>query len=139
VSVLLSLTQTLKGPRIMTETSQQPTERKSRSFPLGFEAFLPRVFQGTLTDDAVGSFASPGATLTFNREVAPLPGDGVLVRAGDDYMVRLFSPNADGTFSVHSTNPEHPTLTSSDGVQIIGVVTGVPVCRWSEIDAPAPN
>jgi hypothetical protein len=123
----------------MTATTQEPTGRKSKSFPLGIEATLPRVFQGTLTDDAVGPLASPGATLTFNREIAPLPGDGVLVRAGGSYLVRLFGPNTDGTFNVYSMNPEHPILSSSDGIKIIGVVTGVPVCRWSEIDEPTLN
>jgi hypothetical protein len=99
-------------------------------FKPGIEEALPRVFNVELTDDALTGLASRGDTLTISRDVVPVAG--VLLRAGDAYVVRQYFPEDDGAFTAVARSLDYPVMHSIEGLHIIGVVTGTPHCRWSD-------
>jgi transcriptional regulator with XRE-family HTH domain len=93
---------------------------------------LPPLFQVAAPDNAMAPRLKQGVKATFERDLVPVLGDGVLVKdnAGELH-IRYYRRGRAGTWEAHAES-EHsaPLLSDRDGLEVWAVLTAVEG-RWS--------
>lgn len=96
---------------------------------------IPDVFSVEMHDDSMAGRAGRGDIVTISKaDIRPaVAGDGVLLKTSSGaYMLRSYKPKGDGTFRADPFNNDYLPLESDrDGLTVLGVLVGVPSCRWS--------
>lgn len=89
-------------------------------------ADLPGRFRLAMPDDAMAPDTPRGTILFFEREKLPAFGAGVLVQdATGGRHVRRYAQGPAGSWKAEARNTAYLTLHSTDGLQLLAVVTAV--------------
>lgn len=93
---------------------------------------LPDVFSVTIEDDSMAPRVRRGDVVRFSRDVAPRPGDGVLVRdTAGRWFFRIYRERRPGEWEAHPLNDAYQPLDAArDSLQILAVLTGIEEQRW---------
>jgi transcriptional regulator with XRE-family HTH domain len=93
---------------------------------------LPPLFQVAAPDNAMSPRLRQGVKATFERDLVPQFGDGVLVKdnAGELH-IRYYRRGRPGTWEAHAESEDYaPLVSDRDGLEIWAVLTAVEG-RWS--------
>lgn len=92
----------------------------------------PREFRIAAPNDALAPRLREGQQATFDTEIPPKPGDGILVKDNmGAHHIRVMRQGVGSSWDAHAFNDAYRTLNSeSDGLQVVAVLTGV-MSRWS--------
>lgn len=93
---------------------------------------LPPVFQVPAADNSMAPRLRQEVKATFERDLTPQLGDGVLVRdSAGDLHIRIYRRGRPGTWEAHALNEDFaPLLSDRDGLEVWAVLTAVDG-RWS--------
>ena len=69
--------------------------------------------------------------MTFQTDLSPRPGDGVLIADADgNYYLRIYKQRRPGNWEAHAENTAYQALDSErDGLRVLGVLVAVHA-RW---------
>jgi transcriptional regulator with XRE-family HTH domain len=89
-------------------------------------------FQVAAPDNAMAPRLKQGVKATFERDLEPQFGDGVLVRdSAGDLHIRYYRRGRPGTWEAHAESADYaPLISDRDGLEVWAVLTAVEG-RWS--------
>ena len=93
---------------------------------------LPPLFQVAAPDNAMAPRLRQGVKATFERDLAPQFGDGVLVKdSAGELRIRYYRRGRPGTWEAHAESADYaPLVSDRDGLEIWAVLTAVDG-RWA--------
>jgi hypothetical protein len=93
---------------------------------------LPPLCQVAAPDNAMAPRLRQGVRATFERDLAPQFGDGVLIKdSAGELHIRYYRRGRPGTWEAHAESEDYaPLLSDRDGIEIWAVLTGVEG-RWA--------
>lgn len=93
---------------------------------------LPDVFKLAVPDASMAPKVQQGTMVEFTRQLAPRPGDGVLVRdSAGHYYVRMYRERRPGHWEAYAVNEAYRPLDSrDDALEVVAVLTAV-AGRWA--------
>jgi hypothetical protein len=93
---------------------------------------LPPLIQVAAPDNAMAPRLRQGVKATFERDLAPQFGDGVLVKdSAGELHIRYYRRGRPGTWEAHAESEDYaPLVSDRDGLEIWAVLTAVEG-RWS--------
>lgn len=93
---------------------------------------LPPLFQFAAPDNAMAPRLKQGVKASFERDLAPQFGDGVLVKdSAGELHIRYYRRGRPGTWEAHAESDDYaPLVSDRDGLEVWAVLTAVEG-RWS--------
>jgi hypothetical protein len=93
---------------------------------------LPATFSVAMPDDSMAPRVRRGDVIRFNRDLAPRPGDGVLLRDNQGgWFFRIYRESRPGAWEAHPLNEAYQPIDGpTNQLQILAVLTGIEEQRW---------
>lgn len=93
---------------------------------------LPATFGVAIPDDSMAPRVRRGDVVRFSRDIAPRPGDGVLVcDANGAWFFRIYRERRPGEWEAHPLNDAYQPLDGErNQLRVLAVLTGVEEQRW---------